>query len=69
MKGTESKPGEVVKWQCVGGPEEWVGTEVTFRLKRKDGHAVVLFTHALWREPVEFMHHCSTKWAVFMLRL
>lgn len=29
----------------------------------------VLFTHAGWREPVEFMHHCSTKWAVFLLSL
>jgi hypothetical protein len=30
---------------------------------------VVLFTHAGWREPVEFMHHCSTKWAYFLLGL
>jgi hypothetical protein len=30
---------------------------------------MVLFTHAGWREPVEFMHHCSTKWAVFLLSL
>jgi hypothetical protein len=30
---------------------------------------VVLFTHAGWREPVEFMHHCSTKWAGFLLSL
>ena len=22
-----------------------------------------------WREPVEFMHHCSTKWATFLLSL
>jgi hypothetical protein len=30
---------------------------------------VLLFTHASWREPVEFMHHCSTKWAYFLLGL
>jgi uncharacterized protein YndB with AHSA1/START domain len=69
MRVVESKPGEVVKWQCVGGPEEWVGTELTFRLKRKDDQTVVLFSHAGWREAVEFMHHCSTKWAVFLLSL
>jgi hypothetical protein len=22
-----------------------------------------------WKEPVEFMHHCSTKWATFLLSL
>jgi hypothetical protein len=29
----------------------------------------VLFKHANWMEPVEFMHHCSTKWATFLLSL
>jgi hypothetical protein len=27
------------------------------------------FKHEGWKEPVEFMHHCSTKWAVFLLSL
>jgi hypothetical protein len=31
--------------------------------------ADLLFTHAKWKEPVEFMHHCSTKWATFLLSL
>lgn len=30
---------------------------------------VVRFKHAGWREPVDFMHHCSTKWGVFLLSL
>jgi len=25
--------------------------------------------HAKWRSPVDFMHHCSTKWATFLLSL
>jgi hypothetical protein len=29
----------------------------------------VLFKHANWKEPVEFMHHCSTKWATLLLSL
>ena len=36
----------------------------------QDGeHTIVLFKHQGWKEPVEFMHHCSTKWAVFLLSL
>jgi uncharacterized protein YndB with AHSA1/START domain len=69
MKVLESKPGELVKWKCTGGPPEWIGTELTFRLQPRDGQTMILFTHAGWREPVEFMHHCSTKWAVFLLSL
>jgi uncharacterized protein YndB with AHSA1/START domain len=69
MQVLESSPGELVKWRCTGGPPEWIGTELTFRLQGEDGATMVLFTHAGWREPVEFMHHCSTKWAVFLLSL
>ena len=29
----------------------------------------MLFKHADWKQPVEFMHHCSTKWATFPLSL
>ena len=29
----------------------------------------LLFKHEGWREPVEFMHHCSTKWAIFLMSL
>ena len=30
---------------------------------------IVLFSHVGWKEPVEFMHHCSTKWATFLMSL
>jgi uncharacterized protein YndB with AHSA1/START domain len=69
MKVLESKSGEVVKWRCVGGPSEWIGTDLTFRLLQKADQTFVLFTHAGWRDPVEFMHHCSTKWATYLLSL
>src|SRR6266851_2172459 len=62
-------PGQQVAWRCVQGPDEWVDTTVTFDLRETDGETVVLFTHADWREPAEFMHHCSTKWAYFLLGL
>ena len=28
-----------------------------------------MFGHRKWREEVEFMAHCSTKWATFLLSL
>jgi hypothetical protein len=69
MKVVESKPNKLVKWKCVRGPEDWIATEVSFQLKYKDNQTFVIFKHAKWKKPVEFMHHCSTKWAVFLLSL
>ena len=44
-------------------------TTVTFDLAQDGDWTIVLFAHAGWREPVEFMNHCSTKWATFLLSL
>ena len=69
MKVLELQPGKRVLWQVAEGPEEWLGTKVSFDLKQNGDWTVVLFKHQGWKEPVEFMHHCSTKWAVFLLSL
>ncbi|MFI5390842.1 MAG: SRPBCC domain-containing protein [Bacteriovoracales bacterium] len=69
MKITDLKPRKRVKWKCVEGPKEWVGTEICYDLKYKDKQTFVLFTHAKWKKESEFMHHCSTKWATFLLSL
>ena len=69
MEVVELTPGEVVRWRVADGPPEWIGTFVDWRLSRSDGFTIVRFTHEGWAEPVEFLSHCSTKWAVFLLSL
>ncbi|MBC7307716.1 MAG: SRPBCC domain-containing protein [Dietzia sp.] len=69
MKVLEAQPGERVVWEVVEGPEEWLGTRIRFLLKREDDFTIVLFSHEGWKEPVEFMHHCTTKWAIFLMSL
>jgi uncharacterized protein YndB with AHSA1/START domain len=69
MEVLEGRPGERVVWQVVDGPQEWVGTTVEWNLHQVEGWTIVLFAHRGWREPVEFMHHCSTKWAAFLISL
>src|SRR5262249_17499015 len=69
MRVVQALPGQLVQWECIAGPEEWLGTKVSFALQFKEGETFVLFKHADWKEPVEFMHHCSTKWATFLLSL
>jgi len=69
VKVVEAKPGKLVKWKVLWGPKEWVGTEIIFQLVWKMGQTFVIFKHAGWKQPVEFMHHCSTKWASFLFSL
>jgi uncharacterized protein YndB with AHSA1/START domain len=69
MKVLELHPGKSVLWQVVDGPEEWIGTKVSWQLRQEGDWTIVLFKHQGWKEPVEFMHHCSTKWGVFLLSL
>jgi uncharacterized protein YndB with AHSA1/START domain len=69
MKVIEQRLDAHVAWEVTDGPEEWIGTHVTFDLKQQDDYTIVLFAHEGWREPVEFMAHCSTKWATFLLSL
>ena len=69
MKVLELQPAKRVLWEVVEGPQEWIGTRVSFDLKQSGEHAIVLFKHQGWKEPVEFMHHCSTKWAIYLMSL
>jgi uncharacterized protein YndB with AHSA1/START domain len=70
MAVREAVPGERVLWEVVDGPEEWLGTQVRWELRpEEDSWTGVMFHHEGWREPVDFMHHCSTKWATFLMSL
>jgi uncharacterized protein YndB with AHSA1/START domain len=69
MKVLELDPTKRVLWQVVDGPEEWIGTKISFDLKQDGDFTIVLFKHQGWKEPVEFMHHCSTKWGLFLMSL
>jgi uncharacterized protein YndB with AHSA1/START domain len=69
LKVLELHPAKRVRWQVVDGPTEWIGTKVSWELKQDGGYTIVLFKHEGWKEPVEFMHHCSTKWAIFLMSL
>ena len=62
-------PENAVRWRCLEGPEEWVGTDITFDFSQQGDQTILIFGHRNWREAVEFTAHCSMKWAVFLLSL
>ncbi len=69
MEVQELDAPKAVRWRCLEGPAEWVGTDITFQLSEQDNQTIVLFGHRNWREAVESMAHCSMKWATFLLSL
>jgi uncharacterized protein YndB with AHSA1/START domain len=69
MKVLELEPSKRVLWQVVDGPADWMGTKVSFELKQEAGFTALLFEHQGWKQPNELMHHCSTKWALFMMSI
>jgi uncharacterized protein YndB with AHSA1/START domain len=69
MEVVESVPDKRVTWKVVGGPDEWVGTIVDWDLTQEGDFTIIRFKHQGWKEPVDFMHHCSTKWATYLMSL
>ena len=69
MKVLDLDPAKRVVWQVVGGPTDWIGTKVSFELTQDDDFTIILFKHQGWKKPIEFMHHCSTKWALFLMSM
>jgi uncharacterized protein YndB with AHSA1/START domain len=59
-----------VVWKHKGSvPEAWMGTEIVFNLIEEDKQTLVRFNHQNWSQSSDFMAHCCTKWAVFLLSL
>ena len=45
MKVLELHPARRVLWQVVDGPEEWIGTKISFDLEQRGDWTIVLFKH------------------------
>jgi uncharacterized protein YndB with AHSA1/START domain len=69
MEVVDLRPAGKVVWRVVHGPDEWVGTTIEWELRQDGDFTIVLFAHRNWTQPVEFMAHCSTKWAIFLMSL
>lgn len=41
MKIVELKPSEQVKWSCIAGADEWIGTTISFKLQAGDKDALL----------------------------
>lgn len=68
MTVIRNEPNHVV-WKITAAHDEWVGTTVGFKVFADDKQTHVMFSHAGWAEETPFHHHCSMKWATFLLSM
>ncbi|WP_320671951.1 SRPBCC family protein [Patulibacter defluvii] len=69
MKVLDQRPNERIEWEVTRGPDEWIGTHVHFDLDREDEYTIVRFKHEGWSDANEFLSHCSTKWATYLMSM
>jgi uncharacterized protein YndB with AHSA1/START domain len=69
MKVLELQPAQRIVWEVTDGPADWIGTKVIWDLAPQDAGTTIRFKHQGWREQVDFMGHCSTKWSSFLFSL
>lgn len=65
----ELKSYSKVKWRCLKGFEDWVGTTLTFQLEPHAKGTVLLFHHDGWAAYTLEFASCSYDWALFFRSL
>ncbi len=45
MEVVELDPNGRVRWSVIGGPEEWIGTEIDWHLTQSNEYTIILFEH------------------------
>ncbi|HKO82269.1 MAG TPA: SRPBCC domain-containing protein [Chitinophagaceae bacterium] len=69
MKIEELKPFSSVRWVCLKGYEDWIGTTIHFELQPHDKGTALSFHHDGWKEYTQGYAACSYDWAIFLRSL
>lgn len=63
------QPDSLVKWHCLGDPDEWKGTTIRWELNQDRKVTRVRFRHLDWRSADGVMPSCNYTWAMVLSRL
>lgn len=69
MRIEELRPGARVVWSCLGDPDDWKGTRLTWEMSAGDGGTMLRFTHGNWRSTDDYFGTCNSTWGELMYRL
>jgi uncharacterized protein YndB with AHSA1/START domain len=66
FKVIELIPHKKIKWECVAGPPDWIGTTLNFDMDQNDGKTRVRFEHAGWAQDGDFYASCAFSWGRYL---
>jgi hypothetical protein len=67
MKITSLDENRHVKWECLVGDPEWVGTSVSFDIEvNTDGKSILRFAHNGWQDETDLYGLCTHHWGRYM---
>jgi uncharacterized protein YndB with AHSA1/START domain len=73
MRVEQAEPGKLLVWHCIGGPPEWVGTEVRWTLQvtrqATSDVTLVLLDHTGFAAVDSTFRTVTLGWAQMLLRL
>lgn len=69
LEVTEARPGEFLSWRCVGGPPEWIGTQVRWTLQPGETGTIVLLDHTGFEEVGTMYRIVTFGWAQMLERM
>lgn len=58
-----------IRWHCISGPEEYVGSEVVFELEAASAGTIVHFEHRQLEGTDDFLAHARQSWQRVLLSL
>ena len=57
---------KLVKWRCIEGETDWIGTEFTFEMDQNEGKTRLRFEHSKWPTFGDFFAHCTFSWGRYL---
>jgi uncharacterized protein YndB with AHSA1/START domain len=66
MKVIAMSKNEWLQWECIAGPDDWLGTRIRFELNDSNGKTRVRFEHACWKHANDFFAGCTFTWGRYM---
>jgi len=55
-----------ITWKCVDGEKEWIDTELSFELSKRDEDILLKFSHLNWAEESDFYGLCNHHWGRYL---
>jgi uncharacterized protein YndB with AHSA1/START domain len=68
MRVLSMRKNEWLLWECVDGPDDWIGTRISFQLDDNGNKARtrVRFEHGCWKTANDFFAGCTFTWGRYM---